>query len=90
MFDLGDGYYGGYFSDAPLTEIKDEYVGSVIDLDQLTKVSRQLMGLDGGLHGAGQRLCRDDLLRGRLPAKQDDHREERPIHLDDENFRLQR
>lgn len=43
VFDLGDGYYGGYFSDAPLTEIKDEYVGSVIDLDQLTKVSRQLM-----------------------------------------------
>lgn len=43
VFDLGGGYYGGYFSDAPLTEIKDEYVGSVIDLDQLTKVSRQLM-----------------------------------------------
>ena len=43
VFDLGDGYYGGYFSDVPLTEIKDEYVGSVIDLDQLTKVSRQLM-----------------------------------------------
>ena len=43
VFNLGDGYYGGYFSDAPLTEIKDEYVGSVIDLDQLTKVSRQLM-----------------------------------------------
>lgn len=42
-FDLGSGYYGGYFSDAPLTEIKEEYVGSVIDLDQLTKVSRQLM-----------------------------------------------
>ena len=42
-FDLGDGYYGGYFSDAPLTEIDAEYIGSVIDLDQLTKVSRQLM-----------------------------------------------
>ena len=42
-FDLGSGYYGGYFSDAPLTEIKEEYIGSVIDLDQLTKVSRQLM-----------------------------------------------
>ena len=42
-FDLGNGYYGGYFSDAPLTEIDAEYIGSVIDLDQLTKVSRQLM-----------------------------------------------
>lgn len=42
-FDLGDGYYGGYFSDAPLTEIDSQYIGSVIDLDQLTKVSRQLM-----------------------------------------------
>ena len=86
VFNLGDSYYGGYFSDAPLTEIKDEYVGSVIDLNQLTKVSRQLMVSMGGLYGAGQRLCRNDLLRGRLPAKQDDYREERPIHLDDENF----
>ncbi|WP_455501126.1 FtsX-like permease family protein [Gemmiger sp.] len=43
VFDLGSGYYGGYFSDAPLTEIDEKYIGSVIDLDALTKVSRQLM-----------------------------------------------
>lgn len=42
-FDLGSGYYGGYFSDAPLTEIKEEYIGSVINLDTLTAVTRQLM-----------------------------------------------
>lgn len=57
VFDLGDGYYGGYFSDAPLTEIKDEYVGSVIDLDQLTKVSRQLMVSMGASMGLVNGLC---------------------------------
>ena len=41
-FDLGSGYYGGYFSDAPLTEIDEKYIGSVIDYDTLTKISRQL------------------------------------------------
>ena len=43
VFDLGSGYYGGYFSDAPLTEIDAEYIGSVVDYDALTKVSRQLL-----------------------------------------------
>ncbi len=43
VFDLGSGYYGGYFSDAPLTEIDAEYIGSVVDYDALTKISRQLM-----------------------------------------------
>ena len=38
-FDLGDDYFGGYFSD---TEIRDKYIGSVIDLEALTKISRQL------------------------------------------------
>ena len=43
VFDLGSGYYGGYFSDAPLTEIDEKYIGTVVDYDALTKVSRQLM-----------------------------------------------
>ena len=50
-FDLGDGYYGGYFSDAPLTEIDKEYIGSVIDLDAVTKISRQMTVSMGSMMG---------------------------------------
>lgn len=41
-FDLGDDYFCGYFSDSKITDIKEEYIGSVIDLEALTKISRQL------------------------------------------------
>lgn len=43
FFDLGKDYYAGYFSDSEITDIKDRYIGSVIDLDALTKISRQLL-----------------------------------------------
>lgn len=42
-FDLGDDYFCGYLSDTEITDIDDKYIGSVIDVDALTKVSRQLM-----------------------------------------------
>lgn len=32
----------GYFSDSPITDIDDEYIGTVIDENAMTKVSRQL------------------------------------------------
>lgn len=41
-FDLEKSYFSGYFSDTEITDMNSEYVGSVIDLDTLTKVSRQL------------------------------------------------
>ena len=41
-FDLEDDYFSGYFSDTEITDIDEEYIGSVIDLDSLTKISRQL------------------------------------------------
>lgn len=42
LFGLGRGYYCGYFSASEITDIDEKYLGSVIDLDALTKVSRQL------------------------------------------------
>lgn len=42
LFDLGSDYYSGYFSATPITDIDSEYIASVIDLEALTKVSRQL------------------------------------------------
>ena len=41
-FDLEDDYYSGYFSDTPITDIRKKYIGSVVDLNALTKISRQL------------------------------------------------
>lgn len=42
MFDLSEDFFAGYFSDTEITDIDHTYIGSVIDLDSLTKVSRQL------------------------------------------------
>ena len=42
IFDLGDDYFCGYLSDTKITDIDDKYIGSVIDIDSLTKISRQL------------------------------------------------
>lgn len=40
--DLDKDYFSGYFSHTKITDISDKYIGSVIDIDALTKVSRQL------------------------------------------------
>ena len=50
-FDLGEDYYSGYFSDTRITDIKDKYIGSVVDLDALTKISRQLDVSMGNMMG---------------------------------------
>lgn len=41
-FDLGNHYFSGYFSNSKITDINKKYIGSVVDLEALTKVSRQL------------------------------------------------
>ncbi len=43
VFDLGDDMFGGYFSNTEITDIDEQYIGSVIDLDSMTKISRQLL-----------------------------------------------
>ncbi len=42
-FDFGDGYFSGYLSDAEITDIDDKYLGTVIDYDSITAISRQLL-----------------------------------------------
>ena len=51
VFELGDGYYSGYFSDTEITDIKSQYIGTVVDLDALTKISRQLDVSMGSMMG---------------------------------------
>ena len=48
-FDLGNDYFCGYFSNSEITDIDEQYIGSIIDLDALTKVSRQLTVSMGSL-----------------------------------------
>lgn len=42
MFDLGSDYFCGYFSNSEITDIDYKYIGSLIDIDDLTRISRQL------------------------------------------------
>lgn len=48
-FDFGSTYFGGYFSDSEITDIDEKYIGSVIDVDAMTKISRQLLKSMGGM-----------------------------------------
>ena len=48
-FDLGKSYFCGYFSDSPIEDIDSRYIGSVLDLTAMTKVSRQLTKSMGGM-----------------------------------------
>ena len=48
-FDLGSYYFSGYFSNSKITDINKKYIGSVVDLNALTKVSRQLTVSMGGM-----------------------------------------
>ena len=50
-FDLEEDYYSGYFSDTEITDIRKKYIGSVVDLDALTKISRQLNVSMGSMMG---------------------------------------
>lgn len=49
FFDLADDYFSGYFSDSKITDIKEEYIATVIDLDSLSKLSRQLNNSMGNM-----------------------------------------
>lgn len=42
LFDLSSDYFSGYLSDSEIADIDQKYIGSVIDLDSLSKISRQL------------------------------------------------
>lgn len=50
-FDLGNDYYAGYFSNTKIKDIDEKYIGSVIDLEALTKVSRQMDVSMGSMMG---------------------------------------
>ncbi len=48
-FDLGKDTFSGYFSDTEIRDIPQEYIGSVISYESMTKVSRQLLTSMGGI-----------------------------------------
>lgn len=52
VFDLGKDYFSGYFASTEITDIDKKYIGSVIDAESLTKVSRQLNVSFGGFMNA--------------------------------------
>ena len=51
LFGEDDDFFCGFFSEEPLTDIKDAYIGSTISLDDLLRISRQLEVSMGGMMG---------------------------------------
>ncbi len=51
IFDMDEKMFAGYFSNEEITDIDEAYIGSVIDLEALTKISRQLDVSMGSLMG---------------------------------------
>lgn len=51
VFDLGKDYFCGYFSDEPISDIDQKYIGTVLDETAITKISRQLMRSMGDMMG---------------------------------------
>ena len=43
VFEFGDGYFSGYLSNTPITDVDAKYLGTVIDYDSITAISRQLL-----------------------------------------------
>ena len=48
-FGLGDGTFTGYFSNSEITDIDESYIGTVIDIDAMTKVTHQLQHSFGAM-----------------------------------------
>ena len=72
-FDLGDDYFSGYFSNSEITDIDSSYIGSVIDLDALTKISQTAECIYGKHDGAGKWICNRNLYDPDLSSVQDHH-----------------
>ena len=51
LFDLGNDYFSGYLSDTEITDIDGKYIGTMIDAEALTKISRQLTVSMGSMMG---------------------------------------
>ncbi len=49
IFGKREGFFNGYFTDEEITDIKEEYVASVITVDDLDKTCRQLRVSMGGM-----------------------------------------
>jgi len=42
LLELPEGTFSGYFSNSPIEDIDERYIGQVVDIDALSKISRQL------------------------------------------------
>ncbi len=49
VFGQEKDFFCGYFSDSPIKDIGEEYIGSVIDVEAMTKVTRQLQHSMGSM-----------------------------------------
>lgn len=84
IFDMDKDSFSGYFSDSEITDIDEKYIGSTIDVEDLTKISRQLdvsmrsmMNLMDGFSVTFSSYC--------LSPVQDHHREKCAVYFHGKN-----
>ena len=87
-FDLGDDYFSGYFSNSEITDIDSSYIGSVIDLDALTKISRQLNVSMGSMMGLVNGFAIAIYMILIYLSVQDHHRKKCTVNLNDKDSGL--
>lgn len=77
--------FSGYFSDSEITDIDEKYIGSTIDVEDLTKISRQLDVSMGSMMNLMGRIFRDYFPRIDLSPVQDHHREKCAVYFHGKN-----
>ncbi len=87
-FDLGSDYFSGYLSKTEITDIDQKYISSVIDLDSLSKISRQLTVSMGSMMSLVDGFCDSDVCYLDLSAFQDHYRQKCTGDFHDQNSRI--
>lgn len=77
--------FSGYFSDSEITDIDEKYIGSTIDVEDLTKISRQLDVSMGSMMNLMDGFSVIIFPRIDLSPVQDHHREKCAVYFHGKN-----
>lgn len=79
IFDLGDDYFGGYFSNTEIKDIKEKYIGSVVRSGISYKDIQAAGCFHGRYDGNDVRICCDHFSGCDLSSFQGHHRKKCPV-----------
>lgn len=88
IFGKREGFFNGYFTDEEITDIKEEYVASVITVDDLDKTCKLTQGVYGRHDGAVSGIRHYYVCNDHLPAVENHYRKECTVDFHDEDSGL--